>query len=277
MTRGAEVAGEVRDDQGKPIEGAEVGWIEADKNQTLALDVSTTTTDEQGRFRFAHARPGRLMLQIKAKGHAPDLTPVTGKAGANAEPVTIRLGPAHKLEGRVVDSQGKPIADAFVGVDTWRKFRSLGVFLDTDADGRFRWEDAPADPVQINVSRTGFTTVMMRRATAGEEIVLTLRRSVSISGRIRDAATGKLIEQTRVEVGVPDPKAGRVHWAGHPEVFSTQGHLQASIDVEQMPEFRFRIRADGYEPFESRIFRAEEGQVEYKVSMKRTGSPGKGL
>jgi hypothetical protein len=48
----------------------------------------------------------------------------------------------------------------------------------------------------------------MHRVTAGEENVLTLRRSVSISGRIRDAATGKPIDQTQIEVGVPDPKAG---------------------------------------------------------------------
>jgi protocatechuate 3,4-dioxygenase beta subunit len=270
MTRGAEVAGEVRDEQGKPIEGAEVGWIEADKNHTLPPEVSPTTTDGQGRFRFANARPGLLMLQVKAKGHAPEMTPITGKAGANPDRVTIRLGPARQLKGRVVDSQGRPIADAFVGIDTWRTFRSLGVFFETDGDGRFRWEDAPADPVLINVSRTGFTTVMMRQVTAGEEIILTLRRSVSISGRIRDAATGKPIEQTQVEVGAPDPKAGGFRWAMCPQVFGIQGRLQASVDVEQMPEFRLRIRAVGYEPFESRTFRADEGQVEYDVSMKRS-------
>ncbi len=275
MTRGAEVAGEVRDERGKPIEGAEVGWMEADKNQTLRLDDSAMmTTDRQGHFRFANARPGRLMLQIKARGHAPELTPVVGKVAANPDPVTIRLGPAHKLEGRVVDSQGKPIAYAFVGIDTWRKFRSLGVFLETDADGRFRWEDAPADTVLINVSRTGFTTVIMQPVTAGKEIVLTLRRSVSISGRIRDATTGKPIEQTQVEVGTPDPKDGGFRWARHPQVFGIQGRLQASVDVEQTPEFRLRIRADGHEPFESRSFRAEERQVEYDVSMKRSGSSG---
>jgi len=101
MTRGVEVAGEVRDEEGQPIQGAEVGWLEADKNDTFHHDMATTTTDAHGRFRFPHARPGRLVLQVKATGHAPELKPVEAKAGAG--PVAIRLGPAHTIRGRVVD------------------------------------------------------------------------------------------------------------------------------------------------------------------------------
>ena len=251
--------------------GAEVGWLEAVQNHTFHHDVVTTATDEQGRFRFPHARPGRLVLQVKAKGHAPALAPVV--AGAGADPVAIALGPAHTLAGRVVDSRGRPIPEAFVVIDTWRTFRSLGVFLETDADGRFRWEDAPPDQVLINASRAGFTDVIMQRATAGDEVVLTLRRSLSISGRIRDAATAKPIDQTQVEVGVPDPKTGEVRWANNPRVFAFQGRLQASIDVEQSPDVRLRIRAKGYEPFESRTFRSDEKQVEYDVELKKTDQP----
>jgi hypothetical protein len=265
--------GEVRDVQGKLIEGAEVGWIEADNKDTLPPDVPTTTTDSQGRFRFANARPGRLMLQIKARGHAPNLVAVVGKLGANLEPVLIRLGPAHQLGGRVVDSQGKPIAEAFVGIDTWRGFRSLGVFLATDIDGQFRWDNAPADPVLINISRTGFTNITMQRVWAGEPIVVTLRRSVSISGRIRDAATGNPIEQSQIEVGAPDPKTGGWRWVRHPNVYGIQGRLQASVDVEATPEFRLRIQAGDYKPFESRTFRSDERQVEYDAAMEKTLKP----
>jgi beta-lactamase regulating signal transducer with metallopeptidase domain/protocatechuate 3,4-dioxygenase beta subunit/peroxiredoxin len=271
MTRGVEIAGEVRDQQGKPIPDAEVGWLEADKRETFHDDIATTTTDEKGRFRFPHARPGRLMLQVKAKGHAPELTPVT--AAAAIAPVAITLGPARRLEGRVVDSQGKPIPEAFVVISIWRTFQSLGVFLWSDADGRFRWEDAPADPVLISASRTGYSGVHRRRVTAGDEIVLTFRRSVSLSGRIRDAATGKAIDQAQVDVGVPDAKTGELQWGKQQQTFASQGYLQASIDAERMPEFRLRIRAEGYEPFESRVFRSDEGQVEYDVSMKKTDKP----
>ena len=272
MTRGVEVAGEVRDEQGKPIEGAEVGWIEPARSQsTFHSDMPTTSTDANGRYRFPHARPGRLVLQVKAKGHAPELKPIEAKAESG--PVAITLGPARRLEGRVVDSRGKPIAEAFVVIDTWRTYRSLGVFLETDADGRFRWEDAPSDEVLVNATHTGFEYASHRRAAAGDPVVITLRRTMSISGRIRDAATSKRVDEAQVEVGVPDAKTKETRWAENIRAFANQGFLQADIDVEETPEFRFRIAANGYEPFESRVFRSDEGQVEYDVSLKKTDKP----
>ena len=181
LTRGVGIAGEVRDKQGKPIAGAEVGWLEADHHDTFHDRVPTTNSDQEGRFRFPHARPGRLVIQVKAAGHAPELKPVEGKDGT--APVTVTLGPASTLAGRVVDSQGKPIPDAFVGIDTWRTYRSLGEFLKTDADGRFRWDDAPPDSVLINASRAGFKDSIQNRVSPDAEVVLTLKRSLSLSGR----------------------------------------------------------------------------------------------
>lgn len=271
VSRGVEVAGEIQDARGKPIDGAEVGWLEADRQDTFHHDLPTTTTDAQGRFRFPHARPGRLVLQVKAGGFAPELTHVA--AQARTEPVTIRLQPARRMEGRVTDTKGNPIAEAFVVVDTWRTYRSLGVFLWTDADGRFLWADAPADEVLINATHTGFEYASRRKATAGQDVLIKLRRSMAISGRVRDAATNKAVDQARVEVGVPDPKTGRFRWGDRPTVFAIQGRLQADVGVEETPEFRLRLTARGYEPFESRTFRSDERQVEYDVAMKKSDRP----
>ncbi len=125
MTRGVEIAGEVRGEQGNPIQDAEVGWLEEDQHDTFHEEMPTTTTDASGRFRFPHVRRGRLVLQVKAKGHAPDLKSVVAKEGVG--PVAIRLGPAHTLMGRVVDSQGHPIAGAFLGVAYWRTYRARSI------------------------------------------------------------------------------------------------------------------------------------------------------
>ncbi len=271
MTRGVEIAGMVVDEAGRAVRGAEVGWLEVGQ-ETFHSGMPTTTTDAEGGFRFPHVRPGRLVLQVKARGHAPELKSVEAKQGA--EPVSIKLGPPRALSGRVVDSQGKPISEAFVNIDTWRRYRALGVYLKTDAEGRFRWEDAPPDTVLVNASRTGFEGVFQERVSPDEgDVVLTLKRSLSISGRVRDADTGKPIEQAQVDVGIPDPKTGEVRWDEDARVFASQGHLQANLDAEKSAEYRLRIKAKGYQPFQSRAFRSDEGQVEYDVKLTRSDAP----
>ena len=102
---------------------------------------------------------------------------------------------------------------------------------------------------------------------------MTLKRSLSISGQITDAATDKPIDQADVEVGVPDAKTGEIVWAREQTVFAFQGYLQGNIDVEKTPEFRLRIRAKGYEPVVSRVFRRDENQVEYDVELTKADKP----
>ncbi len=271
LTRGVGVAGEVRDKEGMPIPNAEVGWLDAERHDLFHSYLSLTTTDSNGRFRFAHARPGDLVLQVKANGHAPELSFV--QATHDADPVTIVLGPSQRLTGRVVDSRGRPVFGAFVVIDTWRKYRALGVYLETDALGRFQWENAPPDSVLVNASAAAFDHVTQQEVSPGEEALFTLRRSLAISGRIRDAKTRKAIDNVTVTVGTPGSKPGSFDWARNNGVFSLQGRLQASIDIEQSPEFRLRFRVKGYEPLESRTFRGDERQVEYNVELTPTDKP----
>ena len=49
--------------------------------------------------------------------------------------------------------------------------------------------------------------------------------------------------------------------------------MQADLDAEKSSEYRLRIRAKGYKPFESRAFRSDEGQVEYDVELTRSDAP----
>ena len=161
-----------------------------------------------------------------------------------------------------------------MNVDTWRGYRSLGVFLKTDADGTFRWDDAPPDTILINASRAGFAGIVQRTVSGDENaITLILKRSLSFSGRIRDAATDKPVDQTDVEVGVADARTGEIVWTRNQTVFSFQGRLQGNIDVEKTPELRIRITAAGYEPAVSRVFRRDENQVDYDVKLTKSSKP----
>ena len=166
MKRGVRLTGTVTDANGQPVADAEVGWLGFDRREyTFRSDMPRTTTDTQGVFHFNNVTPGELDVQVKANGHAPALERL--EARPDMEPVSITLEKPRILRGRVVDAMGQPIADAFVIIDTWRSYRSLDVFLKTDAEGRFRWDDAPDDLILINASKTGYDTIFQQRVEAG--------------------------------------------------------------------------------------------------------------
>jgi beta-lactamase regulating signal transducer with metallopeptidase domain/protocatechuate 3,4-dioxygenase beta subunit/peroxiredoxin len=272
MTRGVSVAGTVVDEQGRPVDGAEVGMIESDYRETFHSVMPTTTADAEGRFRFTHVRPGRVVIQAKARGHAPGLKAVEAKEGVDG--AEVRLGLPKTLAGRVVDSEGRPIPGAVVSIDSWRGYRALGVFLKTDSDGRYRWEKAPDDSVLINANRPGYEGISRHRAAPAEgDVVLTLNRSLVISGRVHDVESDEPIDRMQVEVGIPDPMTGAVSWMVQPRAFASQGQMHATLNAERSPEYRLRIRAKGYEPFESRAFRSDERQVIYDVKLTKSDKP----
>ncbi len=189
--------------------------------------------------------------------------------------IALTVGPGRIMTGKVVNSKGQPVPGAFVVIDTWRGTRALGVFLKTDAQGIFRWNEAPPETVRINVSHVGFDSIIQRDVSPeAKEIVFGLRRSLSISGSIVGAqSTKRFDQQVQVELGVADPETGVIKWGPNNQVFAMQGHLQANVDVERTPEFRLRIKAKGYETVESRLFRADEGQVTYDVKLKKSDKP----
>jgi beta-lactamase regulating signal transducer with metallopeptidase domain/protocatechuate 3,4-dioxygenase beta subunit/thiol-disulfide isomerase/thioredoxin len=272
MTAGVSLTGKVTDEHDKPIAGAEVGWLEEGRRDTFHDAMPRTSTNASGRFRFAHVRPGKVAIQVKAKGHAPALEMLD--SNDVAWHVTVKLGPARALSGRAEDSTGKPIPDVFVNIDLWHGFQALGVFLKTDGQGRFHWNDAPSDAFLINASRPGFAPITRHRvAPDDKEITFILKRSLSVSGRVTDAATDKPIDQAYVQVGVPNPKTGEIAWTRGLEVFSDEGTLWGNIDVEQRPEFRLRITSKGYEPLVSRVFRRDEHQAEYDAKLTKVDRP----
>jgi hypothetical protein len=88
----------------------------------------------------------KVRIAVQAEGLAPELRTVE-----LLEPKTtldISLRPPQVFRGRVVDEYGVPIPNAVVRTDTdnhgIRSFEWVG---QTDADGRFKWNSAPSEPV----------------------------------------------------------------------------------------------------------------------------------
>ncbi|MBK9386202.1 MAG: carboxypeptidase regulatory-like domain-containing protein [Planctomycetes bacterium] len=96
------VAGVVLDPREQPVRGARVAVREplVDESSSEELELSSVTTDEQGRFRLSDLRPERrIRLQARAAGHRP--SPIV-EASAGDEALVLRLGAPAIVEGSIV-------------------------------------------------------------------------------------------------------------------------------------------------------------------------------
>jgi beta-lactamase regulating signal transducer with metallopeptidase domain/protocatechuate 3,4-dioxygenase beta subunit len=279
MTKGVPIEGRVLDAAGRPVAGATV--LSSPRQDDLGSDIRAfaVTTNEAGHFRTGQVRSEVYYLVAMAMGHAPGEQRI--KVDKALPQVEIRLGHPRQFAGKVVDADGKPIEGAFVNVDSWRRYRFLGVFLYTDSDGHFRWDDAPDDPLEINVHRQGYLGLSRQHVEPSvKDVTFTLKPSLSVRGKVLDAETGKRIENAEVEYAAVDPKTGDVaNWAAAPSagsrVWVYQGDLNVNIPLTA-DAYKIRLVAEGFEPFVSRVFRREETAVyDYDINLT-PAKPGAG-
>jgi hypothetical protein len=196
---GGSIAGVVKDIEGKPVEGAIVSNYGSGSRQER-----TTTTDEQGAFvlhDLLKAYNGHEII-VRAKGLAPWRQAV--KPGTPDKPaaVNVTLQPGHFIKGQVVDEQGKPIARATVAVNGHRFPGRIGDHLQTDAEGRFRFDSLP-EISKFDIYTTGYSGQReVSLPLDGEEVVTVVLEPMGvIGGRVVDAVTGLPIHQFNVRIG----------------------------------------------------------------------------
>ncbi|HUT30071.1 MAG TPA: sigma-70 family RNA polymerase sigma factor [Sedimentisphaerales bacterium] len=268
MKEGAFLYGWVTDGQGRPIEGASVFTGE----DRFDNDARKTKTDSQGLFEFPHFWPqlqrGNAVLTVQAKGYAPELKIVPVRR--EMEPVLIALGPPHAIRVRVVDVNGHPVSGAGVDVDSWRKYRSLSWKSETDKMGRFLWNEAPGDEVDIDIYKDDYMRVGNEVFVArDEEYEVTMLPQLVISGSVVDAETNEPVQDFTAIKGI-QWEGGGVHW--ETDAFDAKDFSEGRYKVEighPYPGHLIRIDAQGYLPTKSRVFDSNEGTVSYDFRMKK--------
>jgi len=99
-------------------------------------------TGADGRVTVEKLSPGYLRCRISAKDHEAWSRTVQIDVGEKLDLGDVRLGPAVKLEGTLVDADGKPVGGADI---TWAKLDQLGTVMPfatnmharSEADGSF--------------------------------------------------------------------------------------------------------------------------------------------
>ena len=214
LVAGAAVRGKVSGREGAPIAGAEV-WLGGPGAVRPAGDRKPSArTDPAGAFRIADLRPGEPVdLRVVAEGYLP--ATVEAVVPPPAEPLAIRLVPAAKVSGRVLDGAGRPVVGA--AVDLLPRPPDPGMAgiprpagareLSTKAGeaGRFSFSGVAPGEVVLEAVAAGFqrSASLAAEVKAGadlRDLMLVLPRGATVEGSVSDRR-GEPVGEAQVRIG----------------------------------------------------------------------------
>ncbi len=160
LSRGATVMGKVVHN-GKPVPGLLMGIVQTDRNSETFLGEIEIGTDEEGRFAFTNV-PANESVVVYSQIVDPVVSHVvpvqrlrTGPDDGTVDVGTLETQPGHRLSGRVVLSDGKPVpAGTRVMISRevawdWRE-------VEVGEDGRIETESLPSEEYEIHCRVPGY-------------------------------------------------------------------------------------------------------------------------
>ena len=247
------------------------------------------TSRADGAFTIPGCKPGEGLVSAELEGFAAATQRIDVES--NGAPVRLTLVRGEILRLAVVDQRGAPVPRATVWLDTFvpsptgppaapqTEFNGQ-----TDSSGRLAWDSAPDRELTLDLFAPGHMRVngVQVRPDGGEHTV-TLPPALTISGTVRDAATGQLLPRFRIITGWPirtTPQAIMgLRWSDIDRFrLRFQGgrfrhvYEEPVIGGAPKPEFAFRFEAEGYAPFITRTVQADEGEVHFDVALRAAAS-----
>jgi thiol-disulfide isomerase/thioredoxin/uncharacterized GH25 family protein len=162
-------------------------------------------TDANGQFRLPAQEPKLTSLTVIAPRFAPQMRRIELTKGMPPQDFQMESGKPAEL--RFVDAAGKPVPGVSANLIKWKGSKS--VYYETnpnhpkvpdtkipnkaDANGVWRWNSAPADPVTLEIYAKGFASIEATISGGDPPKTVTLRSEHRITGRVIDAETKKPI------------------------------------------------------------------------------------
>jgi len=261
LEKGVSIGGIVKNDSGEPVVGAKVilsGPPPADIGERVRTVVlpgyHAERTDADGKWHFDEAprdletmtfrvsQPEYVTSVFACSGSSPDddTVSILPKADFLAGNAAMSLGHGIELTGRVVDSEGKPVADASITRN--HEWRNPAAALTTDTNGQFKIANLKPGQMYLTFQAKGLAgqTRLLTLSNHIAELKIAMAPGKVFKGRLVDPAgkpiAGASAQMDRMELGpmeyewsVATDGEGRFSWDSapegeHPYCFSASGY-----------------------------------------------------
>ncbi len=260
LPQSASIRGTVTDDQSRPIPGATVRFADF----VWATHVPSATTDANGRYEIKGCWPGQASLTVQADDFAAQsMLAVASLEGSDEQ--DFQLQPSAGFSGRLVDSDGQPVAGAIVRCGRWNGRRNLRWQTRSDEAGRFEWSDAPAGEFSFEIIADGFLIVTDHVVAADHDSsLITLQPVFQVAGRVLDADSHKPVDNVLLQYG---PRRQDGTWDFNSPIM-VDGRYVAVFE-QFADSYQIVLSVNGYETRRLTSLTAGSGSDQRDVSLKR--------
>ncbi|MGD0517525.1 MAG: M56 family metallopeptidase, partial [Thermoguttaceae bacterium] len=260
------LSGEVKNIDGKPIKGAIVAFNFG--GMTLFHEAKT---DAEGRFEIRNKSMSPTWVTVEADGYASKRQKLSAEIKGKSFFISLVLESAQTIRGRVVDTQGKPLAGVNVNTNA-TDFNNIPFFqTTTDRNGRFVWKYAPGNTIPIGLWAEGMMMKDQDLQASDKEHTITLDPQMHILGTIVDEETGKPINKFRFYIGGHKRNNDEITYElwdqGRKDNIFVIGNNQPFNEKDYI-----KIEADGYETI-TKEFQHSPGEQRLEIKMKRVNKP----
>lgn len=271
----------------EPVAGADV--LVGNRGETSSRDGKTGT---DGTFAIKGCKMGRGLLTANAGGFAPTTMPI--EVGSNMAMFKLVLQSGKPLSIRVVNADNKPISGADVWLNTRHgdhraeinKSESNAPVVQaefhekTDSEGHVTWQDAPDQTQYFQIGAEGYLAKYdIEVQPDGEDHVVVMDAGLTVYGAVVDAATRQPIPEFQLVCGSPRFQYLTDQYVPLWSSFDRftirfkNGEFKHQLTegvIMNDTNYLFKIQADGYSPYISRIIHANEGEVRLDVELTKS-------
>ncbi|MCL5096961.1 MAG: carboxypeptidase-like regulatory domain-containing protein, partial [Candidatus Omnitrophica bacterium] len=240
----------------KPIANVEVRLEIQDEYGWQPLQV--LSTDDRGQCQAAMS--DRKILQFKASVRKTGYVSIVDSFTDSAEMptnLTLRLLKAKAVGGVVQDAQQKPVAGSSVAILGYNET------VTTDANGRWAYAGVPQNSEQFAIEVTHPDYHPEHASSEGTNVVVTMTPLFQVKGTVKDAATGKPINDFNVTYGMAVERS--VEW-NRRLVYRARGGTFSLRFPEESPDY-LKVEAVGYWPaYSRRLDKEKERDLDFALA-----------